>query len=210
MKVFCRVGLPASSRAGRRRGCGSPGPTGMSDPSGPALKEIPVSLLPVYMDAATTCPGLPWQVLAAIGFHESRRRRRSRRSDDRQRRSAHPGTRRSTARTATPAFRSVLQRRLGARDGTHAVHPLDMATMGTTRTEPAARRDTIGGKTHGIRSIRRAAYLLRRSAVCRRSRTGDLVRTTTARTTSVGCSPRPPTTAWFRAASRRRHLMRLR
>jgi hypothetical protein len=47
------------------------GPDGTSEPSGPALKEIPASLLAVYMDAATTCPGLPWQVLAAIGFHES-------------------------------------------------------------------------------------------------------------------------------------------
>jgi len=48
------------------------GPDGVSNPSARALHEIPAYLLPVYVDAATTCPGLPWQVLAAIGFHESR------------------------------------------------------------------------------------------------------------------------------------------
>jgi hypothetical protein len=48
------------------------GPDARSDPSSLALKEIPADLLPVYVEAATTCPGLPWQVLAAIGFHESR------------------------------------------------------------------------------------------------------------------------------------------
>jgi hypothetical protein len=47
------------------------GPDARSDPSSLALKEIPADLLPVYLQAATTCPGLPWQVLAAIGFHES-------------------------------------------------------------------------------------------------------------------------------------------
>lgn len=40
-------------------------------PSAAALTEIPPDLLPVYMAAATTCPGLPWQVLAAIGWTES-------------------------------------------------------------------------------------------------------------------------------------------
>jgi hypothetical protein len=48
------------------------GSDGGSDPSAFAREEIPAFLLPVYIDAATTCPGLPWQVLAAIGFHESR------------------------------------------------------------------------------------------------------------------------------------------
>jgi Peptidase family M23 len=47
------------------------GPSG-STPSPSALKEIPPDLLPVYVGAATTCGGLPWQVLAAIGYHESR------------------------------------------------------------------------------------------------------------------------------------------
>ena len=48
------------------------GPVGAPDPSVRALHEIPAYLLPIYRDAASTCPGLPWQVLAAIGFHESR------------------------------------------------------------------------------------------------------------------------------------------
>ncbi len=47
-----------------------PGP-GSGAPSAKALDEIPPSLLGVYMDAASTCPGLPWQVLAAVGFIES-------------------------------------------------------------------------------------------------------------------------------------------
>jgi cell wall-associated NlpC family hydrolase len=48
------------------------GPTGESSaPSAAAVAEIPAELLPVYVTAATTCPGLPWQVLAGIGFIES-------------------------------------------------------------------------------------------------------------------------------------------
>src|SRR4051794_34169805 len=41
-------------------------------PSALAQSEIPPDLLPVYVSAAYTCPGLPWQVLAAIGWEESR------------------------------------------------------------------------------------------------------------------------------------------
>ena len=44
----------------------------VSTPSSVARSEIPADLLPVYMAAAQTCPGLPWQVLAAIGWNESR------------------------------------------------------------------------------------------------------------------------------------------
>jgi hypothetical protein len=40
------------------------------DPGG-GLDDIPASLLSVYRAAAATCPGLPWEVLAAIGFVES-------------------------------------------------------------------------------------------------------------------------------------------
>lgn len=43
----------------------------VSAPSDVALAEIPTDLLPVYMGAATTCRGLPWQVLAGIGAVES-------------------------------------------------------------------------------------------------------------------------------------------
>ena len=47
------------------------GPSGHSPPSAAAIAEIPADLLPQYISAAGTCPGLPWQVLAAIGFIES-------------------------------------------------------------------------------------------------------------------------------------------
>jgi cell wall-associated NlpC family hydrolase len=48
------------------------GPTAIaSAPSSAAVAEIPADLLPVYVTAATTCPGMPWQVLAGIGFVES-------------------------------------------------------------------------------------------------------------------------------------------
>lgn len=39
--------------------------------AGADLSDIPASLLPLYQAAAATCPGLPWPVLAAIGFVES-------------------------------------------------------------------------------------------------------------------------------------------
>jgi hypothetical protein len=39
--------------------------------AGADLSDIPPSLLPVYEAAAATCPGLPWPVLAAIGYVES-------------------------------------------------------------------------------------------------------------------------------------------
>lgn len=48
------------------------GPATNGGPAGAAVSEIPPSLLPVYRSAAATCGGLPWQVLAAIGYHESR------------------------------------------------------------------------------------------------------------------------------------------
>lgn len=44
----------------------------LSAPSAVALGEIPPRLLEVYQRAAATCPGLPWPVLAAIGWVESR------------------------------------------------------------------------------------------------------------------------------------------
>ncbi|MGD9794606.1 MAG: peptidoglycan DD-metalloendopeptidase family protein [Acidimicrobiia bacterium] len=48
------------------------GPSGSPPPSAAAIGEIPADLLSRYVDAANTCEGLPWQVLAAIGFTESR------------------------------------------------------------------------------------------------------------------------------------------
>lgn len=48
------------------------GPTdAMTAPSALAISEIPSDLLPVYMSASITCPGLPWQVLAGVGWVES-------------------------------------------------------------------------------------------------------------------------------------------
>ncbi|MEV0220677.1 bifunctional lytic transglycosylase/C40 family peptidase [Streptomyces sp. NPDC050704] len=40
-------------------------------PSRTALTDIPSDYLALYMDAATTCPGLDWSVLAAVGKTES-------------------------------------------------------------------------------------------------------------------------------------------
>ena len=48
------------------------GPPAASPPSALATGEVPTDLLPRYVDAASMCVGLPWQVLAAIGFIESR------------------------------------------------------------------------------------------------------------------------------------------
>lgn len=49
------------------------GPTEVATaPSALAQAEIPADLLPVYMAAAGTCGGLPWQALAAVGWVESR------------------------------------------------------------------------------------------------------------------------------------------
>lgn len=42
-----------------------------TQPSVAALKDIPADYLARYMDAAATCPGLAWSVLAAIGKTES-------------------------------------------------------------------------------------------------------------------------------------------
>lgn len=47
-------------------------PPAPEPPSPTAASEIPADLLPVYQGAAQTCSGLPWPVLAAIGWVESR------------------------------------------------------------------------------------------------------------------------------------------
>ena len=44
---------------------------GDATPSGTATDNIPAAMLALYQAAATTCPGLPWTVLAAIGTIES-------------------------------------------------------------------------------------------------------------------------------------------
>lgn len=44
---------------------------GDTSPSASAVARIPADMLALYQGAATTCPGLPWTVLAAIGTIES-------------------------------------------------------------------------------------------------------------------------------------------
>ena len=44
---------------------------GGSPPSSTAKAQIPPSMLALYQQAATVCPGLPWTVLAGIGTVES-------------------------------------------------------------------------------------------------------------------------------------------
>ncbi|EQD70372.1 NLP/P60 protein, partial [mine drainage metagenome] len=44
---------------------------GATTPSSTATGQIPATMLLLYQEAATTCPGLPWTVLAAIGTVES-------------------------------------------------------------------------------------------------------------------------------------------
>lgn len=44
---------------------------GGTAPSATATSSIPAAMLALYQQAATTCPGLPWTVLAAIGTVES-------------------------------------------------------------------------------------------------------------------------------------------
>jgi len=44
---------------------------GATTPSATATAQIPATMLALYQEAATTCPGLPWTVLAAIGTVES-------------------------------------------------------------------------------------------------------------------------------------------
>jgi hypothetical protein len=40
-------------------------------PSTAAVQAVPAAMLALYQEAAATCPGLPWTVLAAIGTVES-------------------------------------------------------------------------------------------------------------------------------------------
>ena len=44
---------------------------GDATPSATATANIPPAMLALYQEAAATCPGLPWTVLAAIGTVES-------------------------------------------------------------------------------------------------------------------------------------------
>ena len=44
---------------------------GGSPPSATATGSIPTAMLALYQQAALTCPGLPWTILAAVGTIES-------------------------------------------------------------------------------------------------------------------------------------------
>jgi len=55
----------AASPVGTGQGTTTGGPSVL------ALQDIPPAYLALYMDAARTCPGLPWAVLAGIGKVES-------------------------------------------------------------------------------------------------------------------------------------------
>ncbi|HEY8983287.1 MAG TPA: C40 family peptidase [Streptomyces sp.] len=44
---------------------------GRTQPSATALSDIPPAYLTLYMEASSTCPGLPWTILAAIGKVET-------------------------------------------------------------------------------------------------------------------------------------------
>lgn len=44
---------------------------GDASPSTSATSNVPAAILALYQQAAVTCPGLPWSVLAAIGTVES-------------------------------------------------------------------------------------------------------------------------------------------
>lgn len=54
-------------------GSGSAAAAGQAafNPSEEAIADIPAALITLYFEAAAACPGLPWQVLAAIGKVES-------------------------------------------------------------------------------------------------------------------------------------------
>ncbi|MGH9075608.1 MAG: C40 family peptidase [Acidimicrobiales bacterium] len=63
--------LVAVLAAGAGAGIASLLDGGASAPSASAPGQIPPAMLILYQQAATTCPGLPWTVLAAIGTVES-------------------------------------------------------------------------------------------------------------------------------------------
>ena len=63
--------LVALLAAGAGAGIASLLGSGDAAPSATATTSIPPAMLALYQEAAATCPGLPWTVLAAIGTVES-------------------------------------------------------------------------------------------------------------------------------------------
>ena len=72
MKLLAALCLSALTAVFGTAALATGGMGSSSPPSAVAIAEIPPSLLPVYQRGAATCDGLPWQVLAAIGYLESR------------------------------------------------------------------------------------------------------------------------------------------
>ncbi|MFF1679465.1 NlpC/P60 family protein [Streptomyces sp. NPDC058256] len=65
--VVLVIVLAAASTGGMLSAFGS----SSTQPSSAAITDIPADYLALYMDAATTCPGLDWSIPAAIGKIES-------------------------------------------------------------------------------------------------------------------------------------------
>ena len=98
-------------------------------PSVQALNTIPPAYLTLYLDAAQTCPGLPWAVLAGIGKVES-----DHGQSDRARRSLRRELRRRRGPDAVRArhLRPVRGQR-------RPVRPADARTTRRTRSTPPPR-----------------------------------------------------------------------
>lgn len=60
---------PAGAGAGGQAGPGVPSPA--PGPGSASAPDIPSPMATLYREAATTCPGLPWTLLAGIGTVES-------------------------------------------------------------------------------------------------------------------------------------------
>ena len=65
--AFSLVGTAVVASAVSLLGVGGDAPAATS----PATSKVPPSMLVLYQEAAATCPGLPWTILAAIGTVES-------------------------------------------------------------------------------------------------------------------------------------------
>ena len=61
----------AAAAAGPGTGAGAGGSVAPAGPTDPAAEAIPPGMLVLYRNAAATCPGLPWEVLAGIGKVET-------------------------------------------------------------------------------------------------------------------------------------------
>lgn len=145
------------------------GPTAQIEaPSETAAAEIPADLLHVYMGAALTCPGLPWQVLAGIGFVESNHARSQ----------ADPQTGQVTppiigpAIDGRPGFASIPD--ASQPDGwAHALGPMQFLST-TWRTWGTVAPDRPPGATPDVHNAWDAIYAAARYLCSGRAEIGDL------------------------------------